>query len=816
MTLAAGTRLGPFEVLAPLGAGGMGEVYRARDTRLGREVAVKVLPVGVSSDPERLKRFEKEARSASSLNHPNIVTVYDIGESGGASFIAMEVVDGQTLRDILADGALPPKRLLAIAAQVADGLAKAHGAGIVHRDLKPENVMVTRDGLVKILDFGLAKLTQPEDPSGATQSPTVSGATEPGLVIGTVGYMSPEQALGKPLDFRSDLFSFGSIVYEMATGRRAFARGSAPETLTAIIRDEPESIGALAPVTPTPLRRIVERCLAKGPDDRYASTRDLARDLQDLRDLTAGSQADVAAGGDQSQAISSAGVPPVSRPARRSRLALGIGGAFVLGLLLLGSWKLLRPGSKPSKVSERARSIAVLPFQNFGVKGEDDYFADGMTESLITDLTKIEGMLVIARNSVFQYKGRVVDVKTVGKELGVSYVLEGSVQRFGGRVRLNAQLIDVATGYHLWADRYDREMKDLFELQDDISGNILAALKLRLSDTASGRSRAAPTQNLDAYDAYLRAVHLSRSVEDAEQEQSIPLFEKAIALDPRFALAHAGLAQAYRDKLFNRDPRKEWEEKAVVEIEKALSLDPNLAEAYSARASVTWTRLNNYPHERAVRDYRRAIALNPNLAEAQFWLGIVYWHVGLFEKALEAMTVGGKLDPGQQFFPTGVTYLFWQKYDLAVQEFDKDPDAVPGAWKALALFHQGRDREASALNEEFLKTHARGSFALSVGALLAARSGQAAKAEEQIALAIQYDRGLSHFHHVEYNIGSAYALMGKPRQALEWLGKSAEHGFQCYPLFATDPSLTALRGDPGYEALLRKMKAEWEHYRDTL
>jgi serine/threonine protein kinase/tetratricopeptide (TPR) repeat protein len=785
----------------------MGEVYRARDTRLGREVAIKVLPAELSSNPERLKRFEKEARSASSLNHPNIVTVYDIGESGGASFIAMEVVDGQTLRDILAEGALPPKRLLAIAAQVADGLAKAHGAGIVHRDLKPENVMVTRDGLVKILDFGLAKLTQPEDPSGATQSPTVSGATEPGLVMGTVGYMSPEQALGKPLDFRSDQFSFGSIAYEMATGKRAFARGSAPETLTAIIRDEPEPIGALAPVTPAPLRRIVERCLAKGPDDRYASTRDLARDLQDLREhLVEGSQTDA----------TPSGASPVSPPAKLSRPALLTAGAVIVGLLLLGSWKLLRPGSRPSEVSGRARSIAVLPFQNFGVKGEDDYFADGMTESLITDLTKVDGMLVIARNSVFQYKGKVVDVKAVGKELGVSYVLEGSVQRSGGRVRLNAQLIDVATGYHLWADRYDREMKDLFELQDDLSGNILAALKLRLTETASGRSRAAPTQNLDAYDAYLRAVHLSRSVKDAEKEQAITLFEKAIALDPRFALAHARLAQAYRDKLFDRDPRKEWEEKAVVEIEKALSLDPNLAEAYSARASVTWTRLNNYPHERAVRDYRRAIALNPNLAEAHLWLATVYWHVGLFEKALEAAAVGGKLDPGQQFLTTGLAYICWQKYDLAVQELDKDPDGVTRTWKALALFHLGRDREASALIEEVLKTQARGSNPRSVNALLAARRGQAAKAEEQIALAIQYDRGLSHFHHVEYNIGSAYALMGRPRQALEWLRKSAEHGFQCYPLFATDPNLAALRGDPGYEALLRKMKAEWEHYRDTL
>jgi Tol biopolymer transport system component/predicted Ser/Thr protein kinase len=287
MSFSAGTRLGPYEILSPLGVGGMGEVYRARDTRLARDVAIKVLPSTLSADTDRLRRFEKEARAASSLNHPNIVTVYDVGESGGTSFIAMELVDGQTLREILADDRPPTKRILAVAAQVADGLAKAHAAGIVHRDLKPENIMVTRDGFVKILDFGLAKLTQPEDVEGKTQGPTMSGQTAAGIVMGTVGYMSPEQAMGKPLDFRSDHFSFGSIVYELATGKRAFAGGSVPETLTAIIRDEPEPIEHLNPLSPAPLRWIVERCLAKSPDGRYAATRDLAHDLAALKERIA-------------------------------------------------------------------------------------------------------------------------------------------------------------------------------------------------------------------------------------------------------------------------------------------------------------------------------------------------------------------------------------------------------------------------------------------------------------------------------------------------------------------------------------------------
>jgi Tol biopolymer transport system component len=284
MTLQAGTRLGPYEIVAPLGAGGMGEVYRARDTRLGRDVAIKVLPPELSSDSGRLRRFEKEARSASSLNHPNIVTVYDIGNADSVAYIAMELVEGVTLRHMLLEGPLPMRKLLVLGAQVAEGLSKAHGAGIVHRDLKPENVMVTRDGLVKILDFGLAKLTPEGEWGEGTQAPTVSGATEPGIVVGTVAYMSPEQTLGKPLDFRSDQFSVGSMLYEMAAGKKAFARASGPETMAAIIREEPEPLSSAMPSTPVPLRWLVERCLAKEPQDRYASTQDLARDLATFRD----------------------------------------------------------------------------------------------------------------------------------------------------------------------------------------------------------------------------------------------------------------------------------------------------------------------------------------------------------------------------------------------------------------------------------------------------------------------------------------------------------------------------------------------------
>ena len=345
----------------------MGEVYRARDARLGRELALKVLPMALAADAERLKRFEKEARSASALNHPNLVTIHDIGSSNGVEFIAMELVEGRTLREILADGALSSRTLLGIAAQTADGLSKAHGAGIVHRDLKPENLMVSKDGFVKILDFGLAKLTQPEDTSDRTAAPTVSGATEPGVVMGTAGYMSPEQALGRSVDFRSDQFSLGSILYEMATGRRAFERGSAPETLTAIIRDEPEPIGRLAPLSPAPFSWIVERCLAKSADDRYASTRDLARDLANLRDRAG-------------ETSSGAAAARAEAPRRPEKVWLPWAVAAALAVLAGGFWVAgRRPvAAAPSPV---VRFSVVLPegvrFVNGEIEGQHAISPDG-------------------------------------------------------------------------------------------------------------------------------------------------------------------------------------------------------------------------------------------------------------------------------------------------------------------------------------------------------------------------------------------------------------------------------------------------------
>ncbi len=602
------------------------------------------------------------------------------------------------------------------------------------------------------------------------------------MVLGTVGYMSPEQAHGRALDFRSDQFALGAILYEMAAGERAFAGASGVEILAAIIRDEPRPLGSVNPKAPASLGRIVERCLSKDPEERYGSTGDLAHDLRSLRETA--------------KPGTSAAMPA---PARRDmpRPVLWVAGVLLLGLLLAGAWGLFRPGPKtPPASALRARSIAVLPLENLGGQPENEYFADGMTESLITDLARVPGMLVIARNSVFRYKGRKVELEKIGNELDVNYVLEGSVQRSGGRVRIHAKLIDVDSGFHLWADRYDRSLEDVFALQDDISARIAGALQVQLAPSGAGEAAAVPTKNLEAYDLYLRGRHLYLTAPgDADKESAIAMFERAVALDPGFALAHAALASGYVERIFRRDPRPEWEEKALAETEKALSLDPNLPEAYVARERVVWTRRNNFPHERAAKDLRRALSLNPGLAEAHADLAAIYVHLGFFEKSEAESKLARRLDPHDLSISHFLVsaYLFSQKYDLALAECERYESEVAGRrhpWKALALSNLSREKEAFAFLEDVLGMDPKHpafqremwESALGVYAVLLARAGDDRKSEQYIARAIEADRGLGHFHHSEYNIASAYALMGKPRLALEWLEKAANNGFPCYPL----------------------------------
>ena len=434
MRLDPGARLGSYEIVSSLGVGGMGEVYRAKDLELGREAAIKVLRKELASQPDALKRFEREARTASALNHPNIITIYHIGEHKGARYIAMELVEGQTLRALLSESPLSVKKTLDLATQIARGLAKAHAAGIVHRDLKPENLMVTDDGLVIILDFGLAKLI-PQGSEVDAEMATMTKATQAGTLLGTVQYMSPEQAASRPVDYRSDQFSFGSILYEMATGKLSFKRETMPQTLAAIIDDEPEPIRRLNETIPGELTAIVERCLAKKPDERYESTRDLADDLKNVPETS-----------------SAADVGPTS----------------------------------PTRID----SIAVLPLRNLSGDPDQEYLADGITEALIINLAKIGALKVISRTSVMRYKGTDKPLSKIGRELNVEGIVEGSAARFGVRVRVTAQLIHAPTDRHLWAESYERDFQDVLLLQSEVAQAIAGEIKVAV--TPGRRSAAGP------------------------------------------------------------------------------------------------------------------------------------------------------------------------------------------------------------------------------------------------------------------------------------------------------------------------------------
>ena len=594
MSLSPGRRLGPYEILSPIGAGGMGEVYKAKDTRLRRTVAVKVLPPEFSSDAERRSRFEREARAASALNHPNITTVYDIGQDKGTRYIVMELVEGKTLRELVGDGPLSTKKLLALATQIADGLAKAHQAGIAHRDLKPENLMVTEDGLVKILDFGLAKLI-PQSTGVDSEMDTLTKATQQGVILGTLQYMSPEQAAGRPVDYRSDQFSFGSILYEMATGRLAFKKDTMPQTLAAIIEAEPEPIRKLNDEIPAELSAIVERCLAKDPDERYESTADLASELKNVPDTS-----------------------PVWRARRRVLWAaaglLAAFLAFAFGPTLVR----LSENVWPSTTRAPIESIAVLPLNNTSGDPEQEYFADGMTGALITDLAKIGTLKVISRTSAMRYKETDKSLPEIAQELNVDAIIEGSAARSGDRVRITAQLIDVETDQALWAESYERDFQDLLVLQSEVARAVAREIEVAVTPEESDLLASARPVNPEAYENYLKGVFHWQKLTPPDLDTALSYFELALEKDPDCVPAYVGIARVWAGRrqfgYVSARAATPLEKAAVL---KALKLDDSLSEAHHALAiHETW---GEWDWPSAEQAFERAIELNPNYAEALAW-----------------------------------------------------------------------------------------------------------------------------------------------------------------------------------------------------
>ena len=612
MLLEPGARLGPYEIVAPIGAGGMGQVYRARDTRLGREVAIKILLETASHDAEAIARFREEARMLAALNHANIVAIHDVGTSGDISFVVFELVEGETLRLRLKNGALPPAIALRYSLQIAEGVAAAHDRGIVHRDLKPENLVVTPGERVKILDFGVAKAR----PARADTADTVAAMTRPGLVLGTIGYMAPEQLRGQPIDHRIDLFAFGVILHEMLLGARPFHGQTDVEIVAAILTTDVPNPAIAHPHVPQAFGSIVCRCLARNPDDRFQTAAALLEALSNLGPLEGESHG---------------------------------------------------PTSPPGAAAARP-SVAVLPFADMSPQKDQEYLCDGIAEEIMSALAHASGLRVVARSSAFQFKGAAHDVREIGRRLGATAVLEGSIRKAENRIRIAVQLVSSDGGLQMWSERYDRELADVLAMQDEIAMKVAEALEARLAPPATTLAHGR-TCDLDAYTHYLKARFYWNRRTEADLEQSLEHFRQALAHDPGYAQAHAGLADALVTlAVYGAKAPADVVPGARSAARRALELDGSLASAHACLGCIE--ALHDWSWVAAARHLRRAIALNPDDGTAHQSLATNYLvPLGRFDEALTELRLALALDPLSLAVNStvGITLFYASRFDEAEQ-----------------------------------------------------------------------------------------------------------------------------------------------------
>jgi serine/threonine-protein kinase len=785
MTLTAGDRLGPYEIVAPLGAGGMGEVYRARDTKLDREVAVKVLPASVANDADALSRFEREAKAVAALSHPNILAIHDFGRHDGVAYAVTELLEGETLRGKLEAGPVAQRQSLDWALQVARGLSAAHERGIVHRDLKPDNVFVTKDGHVKILDFGLAKRVEAPTPGAATNAPTASGHTQPGTVMGTVGYMSPEQARGLPVDHRSDIFSFGAILYELFSGKRAFKRDTPGDMLAAIIRDEPPELTGSGRNISQALDRIVRHCLEKEPGNRFQSAKDIAFAL-----------------GEASSGSEAAAAPRKAQTKSGARaLVWAAGLAAVLAVLAVAVlW--LRP-------ARSIDSLAVLPFVNAGGDPNAEYLSDGITESLIDSVSQIPGIKVISRTSSFHYKGKDVSARTVGRELGVRAVLTGRIVQRGDTLSIRAELVDARDDTHLWGEEYDRRLSDILAVQEEIAKDISGKLRRRLTGEEKKRLSKRYTESAEAYGLYLKGrYHWSKRTSE-DLQKGIEYFQQAISKDPGYALAYTGLAESYAVlSLYSGLPASETFPRAKAAALKALEIDDTLAQAHAVLATTYESFDWNFPA--AEKEYRRAIALNPQYPTAHHWYSAHLGIMGRSDEAIEEAKQALELDPLSLIINTWRTVSFYyaRRYDAALESARKTVEldkSFPPAhlWLGTVLEQRKLFPEAIAELQEAVRLFGPRNEAVAALGHAYAVSGQREEALRSIEqLKLWSKQGLD-----PSVIALVDAGLGRNDEAIEWLEKAYNtRSFWLIQLgLKVDPRWDGLRADPRFQNLLHRI-----------
>ena len=806
-----GTLLGKYKLLAKLGAGGMGEVYLAKDTILDRQTAIKVLPSDVAADENRMRRFLQEAKAAASLNHPNIAHVYEVGEDHGVNFIAMEFVDGETLTSYIRRPDRDLHRVLKYLQAVADGLSKAHSVGIVHRDLKPDNIMISRDDHVKVLDFGLAKLIEPSAPFSSNTSSEIATAplgqfSTSGVVMGTAGYMSPEQALGKTreIDHRTDIFAFGCILYESITGAKAFAGKDALDSLHKIVHQATPQIKDQNPEAPSELQRILRRCLAKDREERYQTMKDVAIELKELRHELQGrteSSEEIGAADRQTQAFRTTD----SRHSSTLKL-------IVVGLLLVAAALaifLYYFGKKPSVTS--IDSIAVLPFGNENNDPNIEYLCEGLTESIINSLAKLPNLKVASRSSVFQFKNKQVDPVSAGKQLGVGAVLTGRLAQRGGDMVIKVELIDVSENKQLWGDQYSQSVSNLLTTQRRIASEITNTLQLKLSGAEETKVSKHYTENDEAYQLYLKGRYYWNKRTEEGATKAIEYYTEAISKDPAYALAYTGLADAYCSLGFSFDvgslPPSEAMSKAKAAALRAVELDNSLSEAHTSLAMINL--LFDWDWTRAEQEFKRALELDPNNANAHHWYSHLLLPMGRVDESLAESNRALQSAPLDLIMNVhlGWHYLYTRQYQLAIDQFNKSLEMDPNY--AVARRYLGLTYEQTGQHQEALK-------ALQT-ALASVKQNSAIEAEVAHALAISNNKveaqrildrlvTLSKKRFVSsYDIAHIYVALGDHDKAFLSLEKALNERDDLLVYLKADPRMDPLHSDPRFSKLVQKI-----------
>ncbi len=808
-----------YKIIRQIGVGGMGEVYLAKDSELERLVALKVLPDEVASDKQRIGRFVQEAKAASALNHPNILTIYEIGTADNSRYIASEFIKGETLREKIDDQTLDLQKTLEIAIQIASALEAAHASGIVHRDIKPDNVMLRDDGLVKVLDFGLAKLhgQQTLDMEAPTRAQV---KTQTGMILGTPAYMSPEQARGKPLDARTDIWSLGVVLYEMLTKQQPFAGETHGDTLAAILKTEAVPTTRFNPEVPAELDRIVRKTLQKKVDERYQTAKDLLIDLKSLKhdlefseERTASTNETDAAETRLTKAVtigtaqSVSGAAYVSGEIKKHKLGLGILSVLIFAVTGFGYWFFVNR----SVTATPMESIAVMPFVNESGNADVEYLSDGMTETLISSLSQLPKLSVKARSSVFRYKGKDADAQTIAKELNVQAILTGKVVQRGQDLSLYVELVEVASDKVIWSETYNRPITDLVALQSDVARDVSNKLQLKLSGADGQKLTKSYTTNAQAYQLYMKGrFHLLKGMK-LGIETAISYFQQAIEVDPNYALAYAGLADAYRGfSLGGEMPSDEFMPKARAAAKRAIEIDDTLAEAHANLGHVMFWY--DWDWNAAEKEYKRALELDPNSPDALQFYAHLLTATGRHAEALAKIKLARELDPVNLRVNAieGMLLMYAGQTDEAIARLQKtlemDPNfRMANMMSARVYIEKGMFSEAIAATRKTRELSTVNSAPIAFGAYALAKSGKITEARAALDEMLRFSKTR---WVPPYNFALVHNALGEQDKALDYLEKSFAEKDVRMVFLKVEPTWNNLRSEPRFKDLIKRMNFE--------